>query len=74
MAAQLSIIDLSDFDARRPEITAELVHAATREGFMYITGHGISEVESYVILPWCQDGCRFASWYTSRDPHDAGIK
>ena len=41
-----AIIDISDFDTRRPEITAELLNAGTREGFMYVTGHGITEVMS----------------------------
>ena len=46
-----AIIDISDFYTRRPEITAELLHAGTREGFMYVTGHGITEVISSNILP-----------------------
>ena len=46
-----AIIDISDFDTRRPEITAELLHAGTREGFMYVTGHGITEVMNSNILP-----------------------
>ena len=44
MPARLSIVDLSDFDARKQEVSRQLLEAATGSGFFYVTGHGISQV------------------------------
>ncbi|MCD0452930.1 isopenicillin N synthase family oxygenase [Actinocorallia sp. API 0066] len=38
---QIPVIDLTDFDARKAEITDALWRAATEIGFFQITGHGI---------------------------------
>ncbi len=46
MPAQLAVIDLSDYNGRRTEITAKFLEAATGMGFMYVIGHGISQVRS----------------------------
>ncbi|KAK9915336.1 hypothetical protein WJX75_007797 [Coccomyxa subellipsoidea] len=45
MPARLSIVDLSDFNSRKPEISKQLLEAATGSGFFYVTGHGISQEE-----------------------------
>ncbi len=44
MPARLSIVDLSDFDARKQDISRQLLEAATGSGFFYIIEHGITQV------------------------------
>ncbi len=50
MPARLSIVDLSDFEARKQDISRQLLEAATGSGFFYVTGHGISKVPSNSFL------------------------
>ncbi|EIE19347.1 Clavaminate synthase-like protein [Coccomyxa subellipsoidea C-169] len=45
MPARLSIVDLSDIEARKQDISRQLLEAATGSGFFYVTGHGISKEE-----------------------------
>ncbi|MBB5914527.1 isopenicillin N synthase-like dioxygenase [Nocardia transvalensis] len=40
---EIRVIDLTDFDARRAEITDELWTAATEIGFFQLSGHGIAQ-------------------------------
>ncbi|GAB3733271.1 isopenicillin N synthase family dioxygenase [Nocardiopsis nanhaiensis] len=42
---EIRVIDLSDFDNRREEITEQLWAAATDIGFFQLEGHGISQAE-----------------------------
>ena len=41
----IPIIDLSDFESRKVEISQQLLKAARDVGFFYITGHQIPDVE-----------------------------
>src|SRR5690606_21321190 len=43
---EIRVIDLSDFDDRREEITEQLWAAATDIGFFQLEGHGISRAET----------------------------
>lgn len=42
---EVPVIDLSDFDIQRDEISEQLWNAATQDGFFQLTGHGISREE-----------------------------
>lgn len=44
-AASLVVVDLSDFEARKTEISAALLTAAEDCGFFYLTNHGIPEAD-----------------------------
>ncbi|WP_370162701.1 isopenicillin N synthase family dioxygenase [Limimaricola soesokkakensis] len=44
-ARDVPLIDLSDFEARKPEIADQLWQAATEIGFFQLTGHGIPQAQ-----------------------------
>ncbi|WSI63225.1 isopenicillin N synthase family oxygenase [Streptomyces sp. NBC_01336] len=41
VARDIRVVDLTDFEARRADITAELWQAATETGFFQLSGHGL---------------------------------
>lgn len=43
---EIKVVDLTDFDARRAQITDELWQAATETGFFQLSGHGLSRAET----------------------------
>ncbi|KAK9796266.1 hypothetical protein WJX73_008902 [Symbiochloris irregularis] len=45
MSANLEIVDLSDFENRKSELAAQVLHAASSNGFFYVTNHGLSPAE-----------------------------
>jgi isopenicillin N synthase-like dioxygenase len=43
---EIRVVDLTDFEARRAEITEELWQAATETGFFQLAGHGMTRAET----------------------------
>ena len=41
----IPVIDLSDFETRKEEVSQQLLHAARDVGFFYVSGHGIPDAE-----------------------------
>ncbi|GAA2326358.1 2-oxoglutarate and iron-dependent oxygenase domain-containing protein [Streptomyces kunmingensis] len=43
---EIKVVDLTDFDARRAQITEELWQATTETGFFQLSGHGLTRAET----------------------------